>query len=216
MVDCDLQSPGIHTIFRLDQETMGRSLNDYLWGECRIEDAAHDVTPPIDGAGEGRVWLVPASIKPAAIARLMHEGYDVSLLNEGCRELAKALSLDVLILDTHPGLNEETLLSIAMSNAVAIVMRPDRQDYEGTRVTLSVASKLKVPRTVLIVNKIPEAFDSAELRESVATTYQCEVAAVLPHSEELMILSSGGIFVVRYPEHPLTRLYGEVAARLMA
>lgn len=216
MVDCDLQSPGIHTIFGLDQETMGRSLDDYLWGECRIEDAAHDVTPSIDGAGEGRVWLVPASIRPAAIARLMHEGYDVSLLHEGCRELAKALSLDVLILDTHPGLNEETLLSIAMSNAVAIVMRPDQQDYEGTRVTLSVASKLKVPRTVLIVNKIPEAFDSAELSESVATTYQCEVAAALPHSEELMILSSGGVFVVSYPEHPLTRLYGEVAARLMA
>ena len=216
VVDCDLQSPGIHAIFGLDQETMGRSLNDYLWGECRIDEAAHEVAPGADGDADGKVWLVPSSIKPADIARVMHEGYDVGLLNEGCRELVKHLSLDILILDTHPGLNEETLLSIAMSNALAIVMRPDRQDYEGTRVTLSVARKLKVPRMVLVVNKTPEAFDFEEVKERVEMTYGCEVAAVLPHSDELMVLSSGGVFALRYPDHPLTGLYREVAARLMA
>ena len=51
--------------------------------------------------------------------------------------MVKELLLDALILDTHPGLNEEMLLSIAMSNSLAIVTRPDRQDYEGTSVRLS-------------------------------------------------------------------------------
>ena len=40
------------------------------------------------------------------------------------------------------------------------------------------------------------------------------VAAVLPHSEELMVLSSEGVFCVRYPDHPLTDLYRDDAARL--
>ena len=56
--------------------------------------------------------------------------------------MVKELLLDALILDTHPGLNEEMLLSIAMSNSLAIVMRPDQQDYEGTSVTVSVARRL--------------------------------------------------------------------------
>lgn len=214
VVDTDIQSPGIHVLFGVDQATLSHSLNDYLWGRCRIEQAAHDVTPSADL--EGRVFLIPSSIKPADIARVMHDGYDVGLLNEGFRELIKGLALDALLIDTHPGLNEETLLSIAMSNALAIIMRPDQQDYEGTSVTVSVARKLGVPRMVLVVNKTPQVFDFGEVENHVEQTYGCEVAAVLPHADEMMVLSSAGIFALRYPDHAVTGLYRQVATRLMA
>ena len=146
----------------------------------------------------------------------MHDGYDVGLLNQGIRDLMRELELDELIIDTHPGLNEETLLSIAVCEALAIVMRPDQQDYEGTSVAVSVARKLSVPRMVLVVNNTPAVFDFAEVKERVEKTYECEVAAVLPHSEELMILASQGIFALRYPDHPVTALYRQVAACLTA
>jgi len=42
------------------------------------------------------------------------------------------------------------------------------------------------------------------------------VAAVLPHSEEMMELASSGIFVLRYPDHPITLALKQVAAHLMA
>jgi septum site-determining protein MinD len=216
VVDTDLQSPGIHVLFGLNQEALRYSLNEYLWGSCDITQAAHDMTASLDAGLRGRVYLVPASIKVNDIARVMREGYDVGLLNEGFRQLVKALSLDVLLLDTHPGLNEETLLSIAMSNALAIVMRPDQQDYEGTRVTLTVARKLQVPDLVLLVNKTPPDFDPDEVRERVEKAYDCEVTAVLPHADELMSLSSAAIFALRYPDHPVTDLYRQVAARLTA
>ena len=214
VVDTDIQSPGIHVLFGVEQESLSHSLNDYLWGNCSIEQAAHDVTPmDLDG---GRVFLIPSSIKPVDIARVMREGYDVGLLNEGFRDLIEELQLDALLLDTHPGLNEETLLSIAISNALAIIMRPDSQDYEGTSVTVTVARKLRVPRMVLVVNKTPEIFDAAEVEARVEKTYDCEVAAVLPHSDELMVLSSEGIFALRHPDHPMTVLYRQVASRIMS
>jgi septum site-determining protein MinD len=216
VVDTDIQSPGIHVLFGVNQERMGRSLNDYLWGRCEIGAAAHDVTSSLDEGLAGRVFLIPSSSNPSDIARVMHDGYDVALLNDGFRKLIRELELDALIIDTHPGLNEETLLSIAVCEALAIVMRPDQQDYEGTSVAVSVARKLSVPRMVLVVNNTPTAFDFAEVRERVETTYECEVAAVLPHSEELMILSSQGIFALRYPDHAVTALYRQVATCLMA
>ena len=117
-----------------------------------------------------------------------------------------------LILDTHPGINEETLLSIAMSNTLLIILRPDRQDYEGTRVTVAVARKLGVPQMMLVVNKAPSVFEPDAIRRRVEETYDCPVAAVLPHSDDLMVLSSEGVFSLRYPDHPLTGLYRDIAA----
>ena len=71
-------------------------------------------------------------------------------------------------------------------------------------------------RLLLIVNKVPSVFDFAEVKARVEKTYNCEVAAVLPHSDEMMTLASAGIFALRYPDHPMTALYKQVAAKLTA
>ncbi|HRQ24587.1 MAG TPA: hypothetical protein PLF42_14265, partial [Anaerolineales bacterium] len=72
---------------------------------------------------------------------------------------------------THPGLNEETLLSIAISNALVIILRPDSQDYQGTAVTVDVAKKLDVPKMLMLVNKVPTQFDFDDVRARVEQTY---------------------------------------------
>lgn len=215
VIDTDIQSPGIHVLFGLDEDRMSRSLNDYLWGKCKIEETAHDVTANVGAPIKGCLYLIPSSIKAGEIARVLKESYDVGLLNDGLRDLIDALDLDVLMIDTHPGLNEETLLSIAISDALAIILRPDQQDYQGTSVTVEVARKLSVPRMLLVVNKVPSVFNLEEVRARVEKTYNCPVAAVLPHSDEMMVLASAGIFVVRYPNHPVSMALRQVAARLI-
>ncbi|HLY12716.1 MAG TPA: hypothetical protein VKR24_00070, partial [Candidatus Limnocylindrales bacterium] len=141
--------------------------------------------------------------------------YDAQRMTEGFRRLVDQLKLDVLLIDTHPGLNEETLLSLVLSDSLLIVMRPDRQDYEGTGITARVAKELQVPKMRIVVNKLPDAFDAAAVQARVEEAYGCPVAAILPHSEELMRLASEGIFVARYPEHPLSDLYRQVAVSLV-
>lgn len=214
VIDTDINSPGIHVLFGLDESEMGHSLNDYLWGKCSIEQTAHDVTRQLGPSIKGQVLLIPSSMKPGEIARVLREGYDVSLLNDGFQTLINKLKLDVLMIDTHPGLNEETLLSIAISDCLIIIMRPDQQDYQGTGVTVEVARKLDVPNMMLLVNKVPTVFNTAEVKARVEQTYNCDVVAVLPHSEEMMTLASAGIFVLRYPDHPITATLRHVAQRL--
>ena len=216
VIDTDIQSPGIHVLFGLDEDDMKHSLNDYLWGKCHIEETAHDVTASLSEGIKGQLFLIPSSIKAGEIARVLREGYDVGLLNDGFHELVEKLDLDVLMIDTHPGLNEETLLSIAISDALAIILRPDQQDYQGTGVTVEVARKLSVPQMVLLVNKVPTTFDFEEVKTRVEETYNCEVAAVLPHSDEMMALASAGVFVLHYPDHIVTSGLKKVATRLLA
>jgi septum site-determining protein MinD len=137
------------------------------------------------------------------------------VLTRGLRDLNARLGLDVLLIDTHPGLNKETLLSIALADVLAVVLRPDEQDYEGTAVTVSVARQLQVPHMYLVLNKVPPVYDMVQVKEHAIQTYQTEVAAVIPHADEVMMLASRGIFAMHYPDHAVTKLYQEMAAKLV-
>ena len=216
IVDTDIQSPGIHVIFGLDEGKVNRALNDYLWGRCAIEDTAYNLSLPKVAAAGGSIYLIPSSVKTGEITRILREGYDVGLLNDGFQALVDRLRLDYLLIDTHPGLNEETLLSIAISDVVVLILRPDRQDFQGTAVTVEVARKLNVPRLLLVVNKALPTLDFAKLREQVEATYNVPVAAIFPLSTEMLELGSAGVFCLQFPLLAYSQEVRKVAAQITA
>jgi septum site-determining protein MinD len=221
VIDTDIQSPGIHVLFRLTEQDLRRSLNDYLWGKCTIEEAACDVTARAighveDEADRPRLFIIPSSLKTGEIARILREGYDVARLNDGLQDLLKRLRLDYLFIDTHPGVNEETLLSIAVSDLLILIVRPDQQDFQGTAVAIELARKLDVPEMFVIINKVPSGIDSVALKSQVEAMYQAKVAAILPLSNEMVRNASSDIFTNRYPDHPLTDELVALARRIVA
>lgn len=209
--DTDIQSPGIHVIFGLSDTAVHYTLNDFLWNRCKIEEAAYQVF----SAGEGSVHLVPSSIKPNDIARVLREKYDANDMHSAFRNLINALSLDYLVIDTHPGINEETLLSIAVSDILVIVLRPDQQDFQGTSVTVDVARRLKVPQIKLIVNKVPTEFDFNQVKNQVEQAYNCQVAALLPLSTDIAQNASSQVFCLQKPDHPFSRGLTDVVNQLV-
>lgn len=215
VIDGDIQSPGIHVLFGFSGEDVTASLNDFLWHGRAIQDVAHDVTDRLGTPIDGRLFLIPSSMQPGEITRVLREGYDAQRLTAGIRNLTEALDLDVLFIDTHPGLNEETLLSLVISHALLIVMRPDRQDFEGTGITARVARELAVPGVHIVVNKSPPNLDPDAVAARVTEAYGCPVAAVIPHSDALMTLASEGVFVLRHPDDPLSSLYRSLASRVL-
>jgi MinD-like ATPase involved in chromosome partitioning or flagellar assembly len=216
VIDTDIQSPGIHVLFGFDEDRVDRSLNDYLWGRCPIESTAYDVSGilgPAPPAG-ATVFLIPSSLRTGEIARVLREGYDVARLNDGFRELQQTLRLDYLFIDTHPGVNEETLLSIAVSDTLVIVLRTDYQDYQGTAVTVDLARRLETPRILLVVNKVLPPFDAAAVSDRIGTTYDVPVAGVIPLSADLVRLASNGVFALAHPDHAVTNVLRSVAAQV--
>jgi MinD-like ATPase involved in chromosome partitioning or flagellar assembly len=212
VIDTDINSPGIHVVFGLHKGNVARTLNDYLWGRCEICDTAHAVSLP---NAAGALWIVPSSLNTGEIAKVLREGYEVDRLNCGFRDLLDGLRLDCLFIDTHPGVNEETLLSIAVSDTLVVILRPDQQDYLGTGVTVEVARRLSVPELYLLVNKVPTNLNFEDVRAKVTEAYGCPVIAVLPHSDRMMELSSSNVFALAYPEHHVTGLLRQVSRRLV-
>jgi MinD-like ATPase involved in chromosome partitioning or flagellar assembly len=222
IVDTDIQSPGIHVLFGLDEMSMGHTLNEYLRGECSIEDVAFSIGEHTgDAVGRNQLankhlWLIPSSINTLEISKILRDGYDVNRLNEGMQTACKALKLDYLFIDTHPGIGEATLLSIAISDALILILRPDQQDFQGTAVVVSIAQSLDVPNLFLVINKTPTRYNLAQVRKQVETTYDAPVAGVLPMTEDMAELQSADIFSLRYPDHPWSQGIRDVAKTILA
>ena len=215
VVDTDIQSPGIHNLFGLEPEITNKTLNNFLWGQAPIEDTAYDVSANIGLNGNGSLFLVPSSVKADDISRILSEGYDVKLLNDGFRKLVKNLQLDYLFIDTHPGLSKETFLTIAISHILILVLRPDKQDYQGTAVTIDVARQLKVRKMLLAVNKVLNSMNFDALKQKIEATYDANVAGIFPLSEDLVQLASNGVFCVQFPDHYVSNEFKKVAQQIM-
>ena len=205
VIDTDIQSPGIHVLFGLTENKTNKTLNDYLKNNASIEDAAHEVATSELKANNGTIYLVPSSLKANDISLVLRDGYDVSLLGDGISTLINKLNLDYFLIDTHPGLSEEALLSITISDYLFLLLRPDQQDFQGTAVAVEVAKKLEVANMFLIVNKVLPSLDSEKLKNMVESTYDTKVGEILPLCEEMIQLGSGGLFCLEYKDHILTK-----------
>jgi MinD-like ATPase involved in chromosome partitioning or flagellar assembly len=188
---------------------------------CSIADTAVDLSGIYaslarPGAAPGALFLVPASIDTGEIARILQEGYDIGLLNDGILELIRHFNLDYVFVDTHPGVNEETLLSIAISDFTLLVLRPDQQDFQGTAVTVELARELDVKNMVLVVNKAHSATDKPALKRLVEEKLRTPVGEIITLSDEMVQFGSGGLYCVKYPEHAYSHAVGNVAELLVS
>lgn len=217
IVDTDIQSPGIHVLFGLNENDAKCTLNNYLWGQCPIWNAAYDVSGVLQqqANSRNRIFLVPSSTKLNDISRILRERFDVELLLEGFKELIKDIKLDYLFIDTHPGLSQESLITLTASNIVLLILRPDQQDFQGTAVTVDVARRLKVPMLLLAVNKALIDYDFGDLKKKVELTYQATLAGIVPESKDILRFASSGIFCLNYPKHPISQAIEGIAKQII-
>ncbi|MCC5810374.1 MAG: MinD/ParA family protein [Ectothiorhodospiraceae bacterium] len=216
VLDTDIQSPGVHLILGLKAQRIVHTLSDFVLGRCELAETVYDVSRQIGlDPSEGQVYLLPSSMAVDDISRVIAEGYDVSRLGREFRRLMDELALDFLFLDTHPGLNRETLLTIAVSDDLVVLLRPDTQDYHGTAVLLEVANRLRVPRIRMVVNKMVNGMTPENVRAHVQAAYGQAVIGVLPLDEDMAIMGSRDLFSRVHPRHPLTMALNDVANHLL-
>lgn len=217
VMDLDIISPGAHVLLQTNGfDTSDRTLNEYLRGKCRLHDVARDVTDKMGESAVGKVYFFPCSPSPSDISLILRRGYDIEKLMNGQREVVRDFGIDVLLLDTHPGLNDETLLSMAVTDVLMLILRPDAQDFQGTSVTVEVANHLSVPALVLLINKVQDGVNKEELGKKVGELYGKPVVGVLSHTHELLDLASYGIFAVAYKDHPFCEDLNRVVDALLA
>ncbi|WP_329104090.1 MinD/ParA family protein [Streptomyces sp. NBC_01439] len=205
VVDTDIQSPTLDLLFRLGP---GASLTDYLLGRCEIETTAQQTGVP-------GLYVVPARTGTAALREIMAGGYDVGLLPEGFDRLAAHYALDVLLLDTHAGLNNESVTAMASADVLMIMARADRIDLSGVEETIALAGRLTCRRN-LVLSMAPEGIDRDAARRRSEAVYGAPVAGILPYSPEMAALYGERIFAEAHPDHPLVGEFRTIISALDA
>ncbi|MCL6451403.1 MAG: MinD/ParA family protein [Acetobacteraceae bacterium] len=214
IIDSDIVSPGIHAIFGFEPDAPRHTLNSFLAGNATIKEIAHPIDMPEVAAAGGALYLIPSSLELSEISHILRNGYNVSLLIKAFKDLVSQLTLDFLLIDTHPGINEETLLAIAVADCLIVVLRLDKQDYQGTGITLEVSRKLGT-RRLLLVNNVTADHDPREVTTSVEDAFGASVIGVLPHAPALMALGSSACICQKEPDQPFAAAIDGVAGRLI-
>jgi MinD-like ATPase involved in chromosome partitioning or flagellar assembly len=213
VVDADFHVPSMHKFYGLPDEDIPRTINDFMWGGCKIVDAVYDI--PTFWDLPGKLVILPASSDAGDILQMLRTSYDFDRFSDGLYDLIEAYDLDFLLVDTTAGVNEETLLSIASADKLVVLLRPEKNDYQGTAVTLELARNLGVPHILLVLNEVPADLDFESARRELQETYQCDVAALLPYSKKYNSLAYQGVLALVDPEDPFVPLLKRLLERLV-
>lgn len=169
--------------------------------------------------GNGKLYYIPASLNIDDILEIFRGGYEVDPLAHGLNEVMEDHHLDVILIDSHPGLDEETLLAMAICDSIIILSRLDRQDYTETAVTLQVLETLQYNRLgrpiLLIVNQVPVSYDMRETKEEFERTFNKPVIGALPFYEEVFAAMSRGVSCLKNPSYQFSMRIVEVAKSLL-
>ncbi len=215
VMDMDLEGPGLHVIFGLDPYELPFTLNDVLVNGAQPERAALRMNDRLH-LERGEIYFSPASVKVEDILKSLRSGFELDSFSNAINTLAEKFSLDYLIVDTHPGLEDDTLLAMGVCNNLLVVSRLDQQDMFGTGVLAEVARTLEKP-THLVLNMIPLALNSSEVSKiasKIAANFKIQVLGWLPFSEDIVSSLSKSVFILTNPRHSMTTRFNEFARRL--
>jgi MinD-like ATPase involved in chromosome partitioning or flagellar assembly len=215
VMDMDLEGPGLHVIFGLDPYELPFTLNDVLTNGAQPEQATVKMNERLH-LHRGEIYFAPASVKVEEILKSLRSGFELDSFSNAIKKLTEKFGLDYLLVDTHPGLEDDTLLAMGVCNNLVVVSRLDQQDMFGTGVLAEVARTLEKP-VHLVLNMIPSAMSPSEASkviDKIGANFKVQVLGWLPYSEEITNSLSKSVFILDNPRHPITKRFNELATRL--
>ncbi len=212
VMDMDLAGPGIHVMFGVQESDVKWTMTDVLLGDADIIDAVIPLTEKL-GLTNGKLHFIPASFKMEDMLRLLRRGLEVKIFSSGLQQLTEKLGLDYIVVDTHPGIEDDTVLVMGACNGLLLISRLDQQDLLGTAIVARLAASLG-KTTFLVFNMIPPHLAEDSLQEvsaKLSRKFGFNVLTSLPFYDEILESLSNGIFIRSLPKHEYTRRIWEAA-----
>ncbi|RLF04059.1 MAG: MinD/ParA family protein [Thermoprotei archaeon] len=214
-IDLDITSPGLHVIYSVSPQLLKNALNDYIYGKVNLKDVVLDLTNHLR-LPRGKLYFLGSSMKPEDIVKVMREGYHEGFFKHIALALDQEFGVDYVIFDTHPGLNEDTLLAVMSSDLSILLMRMDKQDITGTYVTMQVMKKFGKVCYVILNMVPPNLANAPELANEVSKIINAPVIGVLPFYDEVLSHRSKGVFCLHHPQHPYSTKMLKIAKHIMS
>lgn len=160
VIDANFSAPnlGLH-LGIVDPEI---TVHHVLRGKAKAEDAIYEYD---------NFDVMPASLLDRQIKNPLHFKNKISHLKN---------SYDIILIDSSPSLNNETLAAMMASDELLVVTTPDHPTLSATLRAIRLAKQRKTPIIGLILNKVYNKDFELSIEE-IEEAAGAPVLAVLPH-----------------------------------
>jgi MinD-like ATPase involved in chromosome partitioning or flagellar assembly len=221
LLDFDFRAPSFLTIFQA-KNIVRNWLNSYLDGKTRIEDVMIDFTEKYHTKGKLYVGFANPDMEAMREIARKDRRWQMRVLRrimEMKEELAKKLNVDIIVIDTSPGVQYASVNAVVSADISLIVSSLDQLDVEGAERMANDLYKPFEKRTFILVNKArPHMFISEEskrnLLDDVGSQFTQPLIAIIPCYCDILLAQRISLFAAEHPEHPFTWALREVAKRL--
>lgn len=221
LLDYDFRGPSLHILLKTKPK---RWLNEYLDGSCTIDEVFTEF--PLTGTN-GVLSASFADPSPEAMRFMMTrdrkwESKALRRILAAKRKLLQEDKVDYMIFDTSPGMYYSSVNAVAASDVVALIMKYDDFDIEGTKLLIEGITDALGKRTGLILNRIvcegcggPVPDEELEtIRTTITKSLGRPVIGLLPCLWQLQRGGSKEVFAVSHPEHLFVQTLQVVAERI--
>jgi MinD-like ATPase involved in chromosome partitioning or flagellar assembly len=218
LFDLDFRAPSLFAI--LKAQNVETWFNDYLNNTCEIGASLIDMSSKISGNGKFFACLANPSTEAIRDISSKDRKWEMRALGRllALREsLLRDQKFDYLIFDTSPGLQYSSINAIVAADFVVVATTGDRSDVDGTKRMLAELYNLFEKKTGLVLNKVldPSATSrKTEMAAKIKTDYQVPLLGIVPCFCEVLRAEGNLIFVQDKPDHPFTKIVGEMAKKI--
>ncbi len=216
VMDLDLSGPGLHVIFGLKKGDVKATLTDIFLGDASPEEVIIDLSARF-GLKKGGLFFCPASNKVEDMLRLLKSGLEVSVFQDTLQKVGESCNLDYIIVDTHPGVENDTVLAMGCCDALVLVSRVDQQDLFGTAVMVLLAETFEKP-TYLALNMIPPGVkikDAIKVGKELAQLFRSKFLSAFEFQIDVINNLSRSVFVMDNPNSNFAHKISEAAETLV-
>jgi septum site-determining protein MinD len=165
---------------------------------------------------KGGLVFCPASNKVEDMLRLLKSGLEVEVFQDTLQKVGDQNKLDYIIVDTHPGVENDTVLAMGCCDALVLVSRVDQQDLFGTAVMVLLAETFDKP-TFLTLNMVPPGVrikDAIKVGQELSQLFKSKFLQAFEFQLDVINNLSRSVFVVDNPDSAFGKKVSEAVDTL--
>jgi len=219
ILDFDFRAPSLNILFKTNTK---KWLNDFLEGKCEVNEVIIDLRDRLKTKGDLYLGLANPAYEAMKEMMTKDRKWEMNALHRTLSAktvIYSKMKVDYLIFDTSPGVHYSSINALAGSDVIALVMKPDEYDLEGTKEMVRGIYEVLGKKTGLILNKITPELLSMEggldrLQKRLANALELPIIGTITWKND--VLAQGGklIHVLEKPEHEFSKAIGAICDNL--